>query len=71
MWATKPKNKIGGNASFRFIITGGMLTTITDILKDMLAGTGGCGICAGVRNKNKISFNIVWTPRGHSPQSRL
>lgn len=47
MWATKPKNKIGGNASFRFIITGGMLMTITDILKDMLAGTGGCGICAG------------------------
>ena len=44
MWATKP---VGSKPSFRFIITGGLIMTIFEIIKNMLAGTGVRGICTG------------------------
>lgn len=44
MWAIQTVNK---KVSFRFIITGGMLMTIVEVIKNMLAGTGVRGIWTG------------------------
>lgn len=41
IWTTKP---FGGNASCRFIVTGGTIMTMIEIIK-AIGGTGECGIC--------------------------
>lgn len=41
MWAIQTVNK---KVSFRLIITGGMLMTIVEVIKNVLAGTGVRGI---------------------------
>lgn len=44
MWAIQTVNKKG---SFMFTITGGMLMTIVEVFKNVLAGTGVRGIWTG------------------------
>jgi len=41
MWSTKSN----GIKNYRFIITGGTLMTIFGIIKSILVGTGGSGVC--------------------------
>ena len=41
MWSTKPSR---GNASYRFIVTGGTIMTLIEIIKNAIGGTGECGI---------------------------
>lgn len=41
MWSTKP---FRGNTSCRFIVTGGTIMTLIEIIKNAIGGTGGCGV---------------------------
>lgn len=41
MWAIQTVDK---KLSFKFVITGGMLMTMVEVIKNMLAGTGVRGI---------------------------
>ena len=48
MWVTKP---FGRNASCRFIVTGGTIMTMTEMVKNAIGGTGGCGICLPIEEQ--------------------
>lgn len=67
MWSTNlGKSK---KYSFRSIILEEVIMTLIGIIKGILVGTGGCGICAGMMFRSYNMTSIVWIPKVRIPQS--